>query len=354
MKNKVKRVALVFLILFYIALSYKTYSDSKKPFIFSGYGNRAYSINLDDALEAIEYLDENAIYANTPKWDSKRDKYIDELNSAKLSRDMLEVIGSANAFVGGKDAYLYTGYEPRVPNTMYTDRTNYNSPKYHIEDNILIFDSLGTPGMDYKDYDYMKYNSDFSEEYIEEVHKILYEHSDVSGIVIDNSFWLDMNFANAIAAFAPVLPDGRVFEFLDKNQDVKGGMTINGGEITNYLEDNTVSFTMRDYPGKIEKPILIVITKEAKNNEELFILAFKDLPNVALYGQNTSGTPVLMNKQELGTNVHMTTLTRAVRTRTDDIYCEDSIVPDVKDKSSSFSISNPAIEYAKKWISEYR
>lgn len=216
---------------------------------------------------AIEIIDENGYYAYDERWQEQKEKALREIKNISSYEEAHSIIAESVKVGGGKHSLFYA------------DKENYDSiqqvmPVVERKGDIL---SIKLPGI----ADGEKYGK----EYAEIVLKGLKENSDVKGVMIDLRSNNGGNMVPMIIAISPLLPDGDILYFTDRNGDIP--VILKDGQVS--IGGTLLGTKPSIEPFKMEVPVAVLISTMTASSGEATLMTLMGLENVKTFGQQTIG-----------------------------------------------------------------
>lgn len=300
--------------------------------------SKIYKITKEDALEAIIILDENAYYANTDEWKTKREEYIKKIENARTEKMILNYLGDAVRTAGGKHSLVFAGIDMNNPTLNLQNDTKLN---YYVEDNILIIELIGI----YPSSQLSQETLDLFQEYADEVASAIYTNHEVDGIILDMSKGVSGSIVPQISGLSPLFPDGNILKYISNNGGITKEAYIDGGLFyqTNKNPEETFTFELNNYKEKIDKPVAVIINERVASAGEILLIGLMNLDNVKTFGSETAGFTSGNATFNIGENIAISLTITKTMDNTGIIYEEEPIESDVK----TFKTKDVAIEWIK-------
>ena len=264
----------------------------------------------DYGERALAFMD-NGYYSSTEDWKEKKAAAQEALHAAHSYEDTWPILREALSTAGGKHSRLITPAEME------------ESPEDRITLPLVSTDSLENGIVTVVIPEFTQSSSE-AQEYAQIVISWLREHSNAAGVIVDLRGNRGGDIAPMIAALSPLLPDGQLLGIQYSNGH-REPMTLTDGAFTGGSGIKVESFKM---PETI--PIAILTNEWTGSSGEAVLLAFRGLDNVRSFGSPTAGYASANTVFRLydGTQIVLT-IGADVALRTDEVFCEDPILPDV-------------------------
>ena len=265
----------------------------------------------------IKLLDREALYADRPEWQEARSSILAEAKTFTTMDHAREAVSKAAQIAGGKHSALI----PPV-----TDTTSYPEvePEVRVLDgNILYLVLPAHTGVKVSD-----------SLYIHKVLDFLHGHPDANGVILDLRGNTGGNMGPMIAAVSPLLPDGILLRFKGRTRTIPvylEGILMGTNLSTEHIEKFPTS-----------TPIAILTDERTGSSGEATLLCFRGLDNVRTFGAPTAGYASCNVTKFLADGYLLVITNAADQARTGELFCEDSVEPDVS--------TDTPLEKASAWI----
>lgn len=270
---------------------------------------------------AVEKMDILGIYTNSKEWTKTKEETLKNIKPRDTYSDTIPILKKVIRIAGGKHSFIDD------ENTSTQSNMSYIKPKVSIEHSILILSLPEFTGNE-------KEAKDYATILESSLHKNNYK-----GVIVDLRGNKGGDMSPMILGLSPILPDGKLFTYMDKNNNfipviLKNGKLNSGGtEIKIDNKEKQENF-----------PIGILIDKSTGSSGELTALSFKGLSNVKYFGSDSAGYTSANQEVCLYDGLRMYITTAFIKDRTNKVYKNTSIIPDMQTKDSK----NSAIE----WIND--
>ncbi|MBR5175137.1 MAG: hypothetical protein IKW89_04310 [Bacteroidales bacterium] len=266
----------------------------------------------------VKLLDRDGLYADSPEWKAKKNEVLASAKTISTLEEAHALVQEAGYVAGGKHTFLQA---PVKDTTTYPEV----APEViMLEDGILYVLIPAHSGVKVSDSLYVHTVFDF-----------LQEHLDAKGVIIDLRNNTGGNMYPMITAVSPLLPDGIILRF--KSRDKVSPITLDYVVRSCQLAPDSI--------GKIPSstPIAILTNAMTGSSGEATLICFRGLDNAKTFGAPTAGY-ASGNVTHLLADGYLLAITRSCDVaRTDEIFCNDPIDPDVE--------TEEPLEEAVKWIS---
>jgi len=253
----------------------------------------------------VRMLDREALYTDSPEWQETKKATLAEAKTITSMDQAHEAVSKAAKVAGGKHSALVP---PVTDTTSYPEVT----PEVKLLDgNILHVALPAHTGVKVPD-----------SLYIHCVLDSLQEHKDAKGVIIDLRGNTGGNMGPMIASVSPLLPDGVILRFKGRTktmpiflESILMGASIPRESIQK-LPDST--------------PVAILTDDHTGSSGEATLLCFRGLDNVRTFGMPTAGYASANVTKFLADGYLLVITTARDMARTDEIFCDDPIEPDVR------------------------
>ena len=265
--------------------------------------------NIVDVRKAIDIMDKYGLFAKGTDWEAaKKEALVQEPESVEQAKD---IIKKALKVAGGKHSFIMSSDTVN----KYNSEVNWLMPSVCLNDNgdILIITIPRFGG-----------NRDKAKEYAESVlenHlvKTLKYNSSVKGVVIDLRNNTGGNMYPMIAAVHQFLPKGKLIGFKSRKHTVW----------YNNRSVREVVLGKKEYD-HIDMPVAILTNKRTISSGEAVLICFRGLKNVRSFGSATAGYASGNSSFVLSDGSKLILTTGCDVARTNEVFCDDPIVPDVE------------------------
>ena len=264
----------------------------------------------------VRLLDSQALYADTPAWEDKKAEVLAAAKDFASLDEARAAIQEAAKVAGGKHSSLA---EPVRDTSTFEELV----PEVALLENQLVYIKLPAhSGVKVSDSLYIHTVLDF-----------LREQLDAPGVIVDLRRNHGGNLYPMIAAVSPLLPDGVILSFKSR----KGTSPV------------TLDYVLRSQglapAGKFADsvPVAILTDEWTASSGEATLLCFRGLDNVRTFGVPTAGYASGNVPYPLLDGYRLVITTSCDKARTDEVFCDDPIAPDVQTESP--------LEDAVSWIS---
>jgi carboxyl-terminal processing protease len=222
-------------------------------------------------VEALSFIEENGIYVEDIDWESIRASVLTETADASSPEDTHPAIMEALRQAGGRHSFL----RPSVPVAA-----GYIAKPTATEsaDGVVVVE---VPP-------FTSHIPDHVDEYAAAGARAIVEQGDEAacGWVVDLSQNYGGNMWPMLASPTPLLPDGQVMQFIDRDDNrsiasVSGNAVFLDGELT-----ATADGVEPDLPSR---PVAVVQSNGTASSAEAVLLSFLDRRDVQTFGSETAG-----------------------------------------------------------------
>ncbi|MBO5073682.1 MAG: S41 family peptidase [Bacteroidales bacterium] len=256
---------------------------------------------------AIQQMDRKGLYAEGEEWEAMKKEALSQ--EPETLEEAQAIINKAAKVAGGKHSYLLPADKAQAREKRSNEEV---SPTVTIrEDGICI---IHLPAFAGDDENCLRY-----------ARTVLDSISDtVKGVCIDLRGNHGGNMYPMIAAVHRFLPDDILLKFKMRRR-FRSVMPINKEFVANLVGVEIES--------RINCPVAILTDEETASSGEAVLLCFRGLDNVRVFGSPTAGY-ASANESIILDNGSILALTVSCDiARTDEIFCDDPIVPDVETES---------------------
>ena len=259
---------------------------------------------------ALAFMD-NGYYSLTEDWREEKSAALEALQTAQSYEDTWPILREALSVAGGKHSRLIT---PAETEEAREDRITLPLVSIDNEENGIV--TLVIPEF--------TQGAEQAQEYAQIVISWLRKYQNAAGVIVDLRGNRGGDLAPMIAALSPLLPDGQLLgtQYCNGRREA---MTLTDGTFTGGSGIKVESFKM---PETI--PVAILTNEWTGSSGEAVLLAFRGLDNVCSFGSPTAGYASTNTVFRLvdGTQIVLT-VGADVALRTDEVFCEEPISPDV-------------------------
>ncbi|MGY3777897.1 S41 family peptidase [Isobaculum melis] len=270
---------------------------------------------------AIERMDREGLYTQSKEWADTKEEVLKEIKKADSYEEVLPLLEKAIGVAGGKHSFIMTENELEESN-------NENIfPTSEEKEGVLYVKLPAFSGM---------LNKDEAQKYVDILSQVINKKT-YHGIIIDLQENTGGDMHPMITGISNLIPDGRQFSFIDK-QDSKTDINLENGRLAD--ESDSVK---NEKTEKIKTiPIAVLINEMTASSGEMTALCFKGLDNVQFFGKNSAAYTTVNTSIPLYDGTYLQLTTAKIEDRTGKIYQNDSIVPDVETEN--------ARSEAEKWL----
>lgn len=269
--------------------------------------------NVRYVKKAIRIMDKHGIYAQGPEWEKAKEEALAAQPSSL--EEAQEIVNQAGKVAGGKHTYLMTSQE--VENFETTD---WEMPTVELLEDRLALIKL--PEFSGNKEDELKY-----------ANTVLNTIPDtLRGVIIDLRGNQGGNMYPMIAAVHRFLPDDIILQLRTRRNDMK----IN------------VSYVMKvagvAQQTSIDCPVALLTDEWTGSSGEAVLLCFRGLANARTFGAPTAGYASCNQPFNLPGGSKLVLTTGEDVARTGEVFCDDSIEPDM--------LTEMPFEAALEWLSD--
>lgn len=216
---------------------------------------------------ALNKMDQLGLYANSNEWDSKKEETQAKLMNVNSYEEAIPLLEKALKVAGGKHSFILTNDDSNK-----TSSDEFILPTVEESENILI---LTIPSFFGNTEQAQKYANILAES----ISKLSY-----NGIILDFRDNNGGDLGPMISGLSPLLPDGNLLNFVDRNNrktplTLENGAVINGG----------TKVSMKGHQKITGMPIAILINEMTGSSGEITALCFKGMRNVTFLGIESAG-----------------------------------------------------------------
>lgn len=259
---------------------------------------------------ALNKMDDIGIFTNSKEWGKTKEDSLKNIKSENKYSDTIPVLKKAIKVAGGKHSFVE---DDNVTDTK--RENNYIKPKTEIEENILVLSVPEFTG-----------NEQEAKEYASIIETALHKNK-YKGIIVDLRGNKGGDMSPMILGLSPILPEGTLFSYVDKKNKVTP-VILKNGELNSGGSSITISNTKKQK----NFPIAILIDNNTGSSGELTALSFKGLSNVKFFGSDSAGYTSANEEVALYDGLRMQITTAFIKDRTNKVYKNVPIVPDIKSK----------------------
>lgn len=270
---------------------------------------------------ALNNMDELGLFTDSKEWVETKKNTIQETSNAKDYAETIPSLKKAIKVAGGKHSFIED-----EENMSKKSIEEYIKPKAEVENDILV---LTIPAFTGSDKEAEEYTTILETA----LHKKIYK-----SVIVDLRGNTGGDMAPMILGLSAILPDGKLFSYVDRNNDLEP-VTLKSGELNSNISTIKISDNK-----KIKKvPIALLIDSNTGSSGELTALCFKGIPNVKFFGSDSAGYTSANQTVYLYDGSTLQITSAFVKDRTNKIYKNVPINPDVQTNNSKSS----AIEWIK-------
>lgn len=258
-----------------------------------------------------------------PDWPQQKKQAMRDLQSAKTYQDTYLILQKMAELLGGKHSHFYSSSEIKKEKQALT-----NLPDIQLSDGVLKVKLPAFMGDDRT-----------RESYITRLRDGL-NQTGYQAVILDLQQNSGGDIYPMLAGLATLLPDDDLFQFIYKD---------GSKETFNLAQKGLSKIVANPKKMAIKKravPIAILIDGQTASSGELTALAFKNLPNVKVFGQATAGYTSGNIPYPLYDGALLQLTTSRIQDRSGKIYENTPIEPD--------QVSYHPLEDAQNWLKEMR
>jgi hypothetical protein len=280
---------------------------------------------------ALAYLDQG-YFADSDAWRDARRNAVADLADAKDTADTYDILSRLVGVAGGPHSRFLTPEQAQAATTAFDEGDDSWKPSVTVAGNIGTV-HLPAYGSD---------DADLDQEYISAANRGILEAPAVCGWVVDLSGDSGGDMFVRLAALAPLLRDGPLLDFVDREGDhehielADGTVTLDGEAIDSATPEKAAP-----------TPLAIVQSRTTASAGEGVVVAFRGQPQATTFGQYTAGFSSANGSMTLADGA-MIILTDAVFADTSGQVYGGAIAPDVR---VSLSNSHLNTETPLSWLS---
>jgi C-terminal processing protease CtpA/Prc len=234
---------------------------------------------------ALTYMDDG-YFANTESWRNARRDAQAELAGAQSIDDTYDVLADLVVIAGGNHSRFLKPDEASAASGQYSANDDSWKPSVTVVDGVgrLTLPAYGSS------------DSALDRQYIATANTQILAADVSCGWMVNVSGNTGGDLFVMLAAAAPLLQDGPVMEFVDRD-DNREELELDGGRVL--LEGEVI--VSADDPSKVgPAPIAIVQSRATASAGEGVVLAFHGQPEVRSFGQDTAGFSSANSSKKLG------------------------------------------------------
>lgn len=254
---------------------------------------------------ALEKMEESGIYSESKAWKEIKTKTLEKTKDASTYSEALPSLEEAVKVAGGKHSFIETSQ------TQF-DHSEKFEPKAEVEQETLYLTVPEFTGTQVE-----------ANEYANILESALHQDN-YTTIMIDLRGNRGGNMTPMILGLSALLPDGKLFEYIDKKQNTKS-VDLSAGK----LNSGGAAIELKNTHKINNKSIAILIDENTGSSGELTAICFKGLPNVKFFGSNSAGYTSANQEFYLYDGVKMQLTTAFIRDRSGSVYQNVSICPDI-------------------------
>lgn len=258
-----------------------------------------------------------------PDWPQQKKQAMRDLQSAKTYQDTYLILQKMAELLGGKHSHFYSSSEIKKEKQALI-----NLPDIQLSDGVLKVKLPAFMGDDRT-----------RESYITRLRDRL-NQTGYQAVILDLQQNSGGDIYPMLAGLATLLPDDDLFQFIYKD---------GSKETFNLAQKGLSKIVANPKKMAIKKravPIAILIDGQTASSGELTALAFKNLPNVKVFGQATAGYTSGNIPYPLYDGALLQLTTSRIQDRSGKIYENTPIEPD--------QVSYHPLEDAQNWLKEMR
>lgn len=258
-----------------------------------------------------------------PDWPQQKKQAMRDLQSAKTYQDTYLILQKMAELLGGKHSHFYSSSEIKKEKQALI-----NLPDIQLSDGVLKVKLPAFMGDDRT-----------RESYITRLRDGL-NQTGYQAVILDLQQNSGGDIYPMLAGLATLLPDDDLFQFIYKD---------GSKETFNLAQKGLSKIVANPKKMAIKKravPIAILIDGQTASSGELTALAFKNLPNVKVFGQATAGYTSGNIPYPLYDGALLQLTTSRIQDRSGKIYENTPIEPD--------QVSYHPLEDAQNWLKEMR
>lgn len=268
---------------------------------------------------AFEYIDEMGIYTNEKEWLDNREDFSKELENVKTKEELKNKLKEVIAVGGGKHSNIVSMDEF---NEIVKENTN---PTVILEDNIL---KIKIPPF---------LHVDGAKEYANIIGNSI--NKNVKGVIIDLRDNTGGNMGPMVAGISPLIPDGEILYFIQKNGNKSPVILENGN-----IKGGGSPVEIENKEKYLDLPIGILINDMTASSGEFTLMSFIGLENVKIFGTPTAGYTTGNMNFSLTKDLLIVLSAAESEARNGNIYRDDPINPDI--------YTETPMEDAENWVKE--
>lgn len=254
---------------------------------------------------ALEKMEESGIYSNSNTWKNIKTKTLANTKGISSYSEAMPSLEEAIKVAGGKHSFI------EAAQTQLDHSEKFES-KAEVEQETLYLtvpEFTGTPAE--------------ANEYATTLASALQQDT-YTNVMIDLRGNRGGNMTPMILGLSSLLPDGKLFDYIDKEQNTKSVDLSNGK-----LNSGGTTIELKNIEKINNKSIAILIDENTGSSGELTAICFKGLPNVKFFGSNSAGYTSANQEVYLYDGARMQLTTAFIRDRNGNVYQNDPIRPDV-------------------------
>ena len=267
--------------------------------------------NVNYVKKAVKIMDKHGFYAQGEEWENAKEEAL----SAKPTtiEEAQEIVSKTGKVAGGKHTFLMTAAEKTENNNA-----EWEMPEVEILEEGIAFIKLPQFGG----------NAEDGVKYANTVLDAIPD--DLQGVVIDLRGNRGGNMHPMIAAVHRFLPDDVILKFQTRN----------------YCKKINVKYVLQiagvTQQTHIECPVAILTDSMTASSGEAVLICFRGLDNTRTFGSPTAGYASCNQPFGLPDGSQLVLTIGADVARTDEVFCDDPIQPDV--------MTETPLETALDWI----
>ncbi|MDO5027840.1 MAG: S41 family peptidase [Bacillota bacterium] len=271
--------------------------------------------------QALARMDKFGIYSSSAQWQDSKLAYKKLVKEAQDQEDLVRILDDASKLAGGKHSSCSLLKSQDQRTDLYIEPTI-------KKDQDLLYIKLPE----------FVASSDQEQAYAEKLAEALADQT-IKKVIVDLRDNPGGSMYPMILGLAPILPEGRVFSLVDKNNRETMAIDLDQGRIKAY-KGLEVSKKEKLADGKIA----VLCGPGTGSSAEATLLALKGLDQVKVFGQPTAGYLSVNQGYVLGDDIFLNLTVGFFKDRQGKIYGQEALEPD-------FPSQNP-YEDALVWLNE--
>lgn len=298
----IKRVLLIFMTLLLVLVGLIYFYGPKFNLYLVPPSPRQY------VKSALNNMDSLGIYTDSIEWQKTKKQTLQEAKNYKNYSETIPSLQKALKVAGGKHSFIVDNKEASDEN-----HSDDMKPKIELNQKILLLHLPEFTGSEQE-----------AKEYVNTLVSAL-QANNYQAIIVDLRGNGGGDMTPMLVGLSPILHEGTLFSYVSKDHTTTA-VTLKNGAI-----NSGDSVIKTDNTKKIKDiPIAVLIDENTGSSGELTALSFKGLPKVKFFGFESAGYTSANQSVHLYDEVTMQITTAFIKDRTNKLYENEPIEPDLK------------------------